>query len=133
MTGQLDAFSSLPSAVTVSAFTPFLDRRCDHRFEACILLLRRLKELAPQREGGHLPSFRAVPPTHFHRHFDALCDMQDYGAYLEADAIAAAASCREMEWALQEVFRLAEQCSDYKSNERYVCTLYHVFMFMARL
>lgn len=47
------------------------------------------------------------------------CRMQDYGAYLEADAIAAAASCREMEWALQEVLQLAEQCSDYKSNERY--------------
>ena len=46
--------------------------------------------------------------------------MQDYGAYLEADAIAAAASCRELEWALQEAFRLAEQCSDYKSNERCV-------------
>jgi len=43
---------------------------------------------------------------------------QDYGAYLEADALAAAASCREMEWALQEVFRLAEQCSDYNSQER---------------
>lgn len=54
-----------------------------------------------------------------HHNFDALRRVQDYGAYLEADAIAAAASCREMEWALQEVFRLAEQCSDYKSNERY--------------
>lgn len=32
--------------------------------------------------------------------------------------MAAAASCREMEWALQEVLRLAEQCDHYKSNER---------------
>ncbi|CAM9469136.1 unnamed protein product [Ectocarpus sp. 13 AM-2016] len=44
--------------------------------------------------------------------------IQDYGAYLEADAVAAAASCREMEWALDEVLRLAEQCEDYKSKER---------------
>eukprot|EP00903_Cladosiphon_okamuranus_P019892 g18284.t1 len=48
----------------------------------------------------------------------AVLFIQDYGAYLEADAIAAAASCREMEWALQEVLHLAEQCGDYKSNER---------------
>ncbi|CAM9702470.1 unnamed protein product, partial [Ectocarpus fasciculatus] len=44
--------------------------------------------------------------------------IQDYGAYLEADALAAAASCREMEWALDEVLHLAEQCEDYKSKER---------------
>ena len=43
---------------------------------------------------------------------------QDYGAYLEADAVAAAASCREMEWALQEILCLAAQCADYKANER---------------
>ncbi|CAM9352115.1 unnamed protein product [Scytosiphon promiscuus] len=49
--------------------------------------------------------------------------IQDYGAYLEADALAAAASCREMEWALQEVLDLAQQCGDYKLKER---TLHHL-------
>lgn len=47
--------------------------------------------------------------------------VQDYGAYLEADALAAAASCREMEWALQEVLDLAQHCGDYKSKERCGC------------
>ena len=46
------------------------------------------------------------------------CALQDYGAYLEADAVAAAASCREMEWALHEILGLATQCADYKANER---------------
>lgn len=44
---------------------------------------------------------------------------QDYGAYLEADAVAAAASCREMEWALREALDLAEQCGNYRTRERY--------------
>lgn len=67
------------------------------------------------------PSYSRCDLDRFHRRVDAPCHVhvQDYGAYLEADAIAAAASCREMEWALQEAFRLAEQCSDYKLNERY--------------
>lgn len=44
--------------------------------------------------------------------------LQKYGAYLEADAVAAAASCREMELALHQVLHLAEHCGDYKANER---------------
>lgn len=55
---------------------------------------------------------------------------QDYGAYLEVDAVAAAASCREMEWALHEVLHLAEQCGEYRSRERYagVCTVGSLFV-----
>lgn len=62
----------------------------------------------------HIISYKTSPNTKFW-----LSGAQDYGAYLEADAVAAAASCREMDWALQEVLRLAEQCDHYKSDERY--------------
>lgn len=49
----------------------------------------------------------------------AVCDVgQEYGCYLDADAIAAAASCREMAEALHNILRLAEKCENYKVKER---------------
>lgn len=44
--------------------------------------------------------------------------IQDYGCYLDADAVAGAVSCREMEWALREVLTLAAQCQRYRDKER---------------
>lgn len=47
------------------------------------------------------------------------CDIgQEYGCYLDADAIAAATSCREMAEALHNILRLAEKCESYKVKER---------------
>lgn len=43
---------------------------------------------------------------------------QDYGCYLDADAVAGAVSCREMGWALREALTLAAHCQSYRDKER---------------
>lgn len=81
------------------------------------------------------PHCLALTGLFFRQRFHGPYHAQDYGAYLDADALAAAASCREMEWALEEVLRLAQQCGDYKSKERYLwvfpVSVYYRTFFMA--